>query len=663
MKKHNFYAGPSILSEYTIKNTAAAVENFAGMGLSLLEISHRSKEFVAVNDEARALIKELLDIPAGYEVVFLGGGASMQFCMVPYNLLNKKASYLDTGTWSSKAIKEAKLFGEVEVVASSKDKNYTYIPKDYTIADDADYFHITTNNTIYGTETRKDPDVKQRLVADMSSDIFSRPIDVSKYDIIYAGAQKNLAPAGVTLAIVRVDALGHVERPIPTMLNYKTHVDKDSMFNTPPVLPIYAALQTLKWYKEQGGVAAMEKKDMENAAILYDEIDRNKLFRGTVAAEDRSIMNVCFVMNDEYKELEDEFSKFAAAAGMVGIKGHRSVGGFRASLYNAMPKSSVEALVACMKDLKTALIMAKILVATDKPFAAIAVKGIREVVEGAGDELILLEKYGEKAKLLEAVKDVDAIIIRSDVIDAEVLDAAKQLKIVVRAGAGYDNVDLAAATAHNVCVMNTPGQNSNAVAELAFGMMVMAVRNFYNGTSGTELKGKKLGIHAYGNVGRNVARIAKGFGMEIYAFDAFCPASAIEADGVKPVASPEELYATCDIVSLHIPATAETKNSINYALVGKMPKGGLLVNTARKEVINEAELIKLMEERADLKYVTDIMPVANEEFAAKFAGRYFSTPKKMGAQTAEANINAGIAAAKQIEGFLKEGCEKFRVNK
>ena len=305
--------------------------------------------------------------------------------------------------------------------------------------------------------------------------------------------------------------------------------------------------------------------------------------------------------------------------------------------------------------------MAKILVATDKPFAAIAVKGIREVVEGAGDELILLEKYGEKAKLLEAVKDVDAIIIRSDVIDAEVLDAAKQLKIVVRAGAGYDNVDLAAATAHNVCVMNTPGQNSNAVAELAFGMMVMAVRNFYNGTSGTELKGKKLGIHAYGNVGRNVARIAKGFG--IYAFDAFCPASAIEADGVKPVASPEELYATCDIVSLHIPATAETKNSINYALVGKMPKGGLLVNTARKEVINEAELIKLMEERADLKYVTDIMPVANEEFAAKFAGRYFSTPKKMGAQTAEANINAGIAAAKQIEGFLKEGCEKFRVNK
>jgi D-3-phosphoglycerate dehydrogenase len=307
--------------------------------------------------------------------------------------------------------------------------------------------------------------------------------------------------------------------------------------------------------------------------------------------------------------------------------------------------------------------MAKILVATDKPFAAIAVNGIREVVEGAGDELILLEKYGEKANLIEAVKDVDAIIIRSDVIDAEVLDAAKELKIVVRAGAGYDNVDLAAATAHNVCVMNTPGQNSNAVAELAFGMMVMAVRNFYNGTSGKELKGKKLGIHAYGNVGRNVARIAKGFGMEIYAYDAFCPADLIEADGVKPVASVEELYTTCDVISLHIPATAETKNSINYELVNKMPKGGLLVNTARKEVINEAELIKLMEERADLKYVTDIMPVANEEFATKFAGRYFSTPKKMGAQTAEANINAGIAAAKQIEGFLKEGCERFRVNK
>ena len=245
----------------------------------------------------------------------------------------------------------------------------------------------------------------------------------------------------------------------------------------------------------------------------------------------------------------------------------------------------------------------------------------------------------------------------------ENVDAAKELKIVVRAGAGYDNVDLEAATAHNVCVMNTPGQNSNAVAELAFGLMVMAVRNMYNGTSGTELMGKKLGIHAYGNVGRNVARIAKGFGMEIYAFDAFCPKEVIEKDGVKAVGSAEELYSTCDVVSLHIPATAETKNSINYALVNKMPKGGLLVNTARKEVINEAELIQLMEERTDLKYMTDIMPAANETFAAKFAGRYFSTPKKMGAQTAEANINAGIAAAKQIVGFLKDGCEKFRVNR
>lgn len=305
----------------------------------------------------------------------------------------------------------------------------------------------------------------------------------------------------------------------------------------------------------------------------------------------------------------------------------------------------------------------KILVATDKPFAKVAVDGICKEIETAGYELALLEKYGEKSKLLDAVKDADAIIIRSDIIDAEVLEAAKQLKIVVRAGAGYDNVDLDAATAHNVCVMNTPGQNSNAVAELAFGMMVMAVRNMYNGTSGTELKGKKLGIHAYGNVGRNVARIAKGFGMDIYAYDAFCPKAVIEQDGVRAMDSAEELYSTCDVVSLHIPATPETKNSINYALVSRMPKNGLLVNTARKEVINEAELIKLMEERTDLKYVTDIMPAANDEFAAKFAGRYFSTPKKMGAQTAEANINAGIAAAKQIVGFLKDGCEKFRVNK
>ena len=350
MKKHNFYAGPSILSQYTIKNTADAVLDFAGTGLSLLEISHRSKEFSAVMDEARALVKELLDVPAGYDVVYLGGGASLQFCMVPFNLLKKKAAYLETGTWAVNAIKEAKLFGEVDVVASSKEANFTYIPKDYTVPEDADYFHITTNNTIFGTEMRQDPDVKVPLVADMSSDIFSRPVDVSKYDIIYAGAQKNLAPAGVTIAIVREEALGHVDRAIPTMLDYRTHIKKGSMFNTPPCLPVFAALQTLKFYKELGGVKVLEKMNIEKAALLYDEIDRNKLFRGTVVPEDRSIMNVCFVMNDEYKELEEEFAKFAAEQGMVGIKGHRSVGGFRASLYNALPKSSVEALIATMQE-------------------------------------------------------------------------------------------------------------------------------------------------------------------------------------------------------------------------------------------------------------------------------------------------------------------------
>ena len=309
------------------------------------------------------------------------------------------------------------------------------------------------------------------------------------------------------------------------------------------------------------------------------------------------------------------------------------------------------------------LLHMKVLIATEKPFAKVAVDGIRKEIEAAGYELVLLEKYTEKSQLLDAVKDVNAIIIRSDIVDKEVLDAAKELKIVVRAGAGYDNVDLAEATAHDVCVMNTPGQNSNAVAELAFGMMIMAVRNFYNGKAGTELMGKKLGIHAYGNVGRNVARIAKGIGMDIYAYDAFCPKEAIKSDGVTPVDSAEELYKTCDVVSLHIPATPETRKSINYDMVNLMPKNGLLVNTARKEVIDEEGLLKLMEERQDLKYVTDIMPDMNEEFAAKCAGRYFSTPKKMGAQTAEANINAGIAAAKQIVAYFKDGCEKFRVNK
>lgn len=303
----------------------------------------------------------------------------------------------------------------------------------------------------------------------------------------------------------------------------------------------------------------------------------------------------------------------------------------------------------------------KVLVATEKPFASAAVEGIRKEVEEAGNELVLLEKYTEKAQLLDAVKDADALIIRSDKVDAEVLDAARQLKIVVRAGAGYDNIDLAAATAHNVVAENTPGQNSNAVAELVFGMLVYAVRNFYNGKAGNELLGKKLGILAFGNVGRNVARIAKGFGMDVYAYDAFCPKDVIEAAGVHAVDSQDALFENCDVISLHIPATPETKQSINHALVNKMSKGGILVNTARKEVINEPELLKLMSERDDLKFITDIKPDADADFA-KFEGRYFSTPKKMGAQTAEANINAGIAAAKQINAFFKDGCTKFKVN-
>ncbi len=354
MKKHNFYAGPSILPQYTIDNVVEGVKNFAGTGLSVLEISHRSKEFIAVVDEATALFKELLDIPAGYHVLFLGGGASLQFAMIPMNLFVKKAAYLNTGEWASKALKEAKMYGETVEVASSKDKNFNYIPKNFTVPSDADYFHITTNNTIYGTEIRKDLSVSVPLIADMSSDIFSRQIDVSKYSIIYGGAQKNLAPAGVTFAIVKEDVLGKVTRPIPTMMNYKTHIEKESMFNTPPVLPIFAALQTLKWLKGLGGVKVMEKMNVEKAKMLYDEIDRNKLFVPTIAdPDDRSFMNICFVMKEEYKELEAGFSDFAKTKGMVGIAGHRSVGGFRASTYNALPKESVVALIDAMKEFES----------------------------------------------------------------------------------------------------------------------------------------------------------------------------------------------------------------------------------------------------------------------------------------------------------------------
>jgi len=351
MKKHNFYAGPSILPEYTLQNTIEAIQNFADTGLSVMEISHRSKEFVAVMEEAQQLFKELLKIPEGYSVVFLGGGASLQFAMIPFNLLNKKAAYLNTGEWAKKAIKEAKLFGDTDVVASSEDKTFNYIPKGYTIPKDADYFHITTNNTIYGTEIKYDIDSPVPLVADMSSDIFSRPVDVSKYAMIYGGAQKNLAPAGVTFVIIRDDILGKVDRQIPTMLKYQTHIDKESMFNTPPVLPIFAALQTLKWLKNLGGVEAIHKINVRKADLLYNEIDRNPIFRATIVApEDRSLMNICFVMSQGYESLEKDFLDYAASKGMVGLKGHRSVGGFRASTYNALPAESVEELVKAMQE-------------------------------------------------------------------------------------------------------------------------------------------------------------------------------------------------------------------------------------------------------------------------------------------------------------------------
>ena len=350
MKKHNFSAGPSILPREVIEETAKAILDFNGSGLSVLEVSHRGKDFQAVMDEAVALFKEILNIPEGYSVLFLGGGASMQFCMVPYNFLEKKAAYLNTGVWAKKAMKEAKGFGEVVEVASSADANYTFIPKDFTIPADADYFHVTTNNTIYGTELKGVLDSPIPMVADMSSDIFSRPVDVSKYICIYGGAQKNLAPSGVTFVIVKDDAVGKVSRYIPSMLNYKTHIDGGSMFNTPPVLPIYSAMQTLRWIKAQGGVKEMDRRATEKADMLYAEIDRNKMFVGTAAKEDRSRMNICFVMAPEYKDLEADFLKFATDKGMSGIKGHRSVGGFRASCYNAMPKESVQALIDCMQE-------------------------------------------------------------------------------------------------------------------------------------------------------------------------------------------------------------------------------------------------------------------------------------------------------------------------
>lgn len=349
-KVHVFNAGPCILPEQAIDNALMALKNFKETGISVLSVSHRSKEWEAVMNECRSLWKELMHIPDTHEVLFLGGGASLQFLYAAMNFLEKKAGYLDTGVWAKKALKEAKGIGEACAIAGSADKNYSYIPKGYEIPKDLDYFHITTNNTIYGTEIKEDMDCPVPLIADMSSDIMSRPVDVSKYALIYGGAQKNVGPAGVAFAIVKKDALGKVSRYIPTMLDYRTHIDKDSMFNTPPVFPIFMMNETLKWLKSIGGVEAVWKMNKEKSEILYNEIDRNSLFTGTAAVEDRSIMNVCFVMSQGYENLQDEFMAFAKERGMVGIKGHRSVGGFRASIYNACPKESVEALVACMKD-------------------------------------------------------------------------------------------------------------------------------------------------------------------------------------------------------------------------------------------------------------------------------------------------------------------------
>lgn len=350
MKKYNFNPGPSTLPEVTIEETAKAIKDIYGTGLSLLEISHRSKEFESILAETIALFKEMLNIPEGYSVIFLGGGASLQFCMIPFNLMNKKAAYINTGTWASKALKEAKAFGEVVEVASSKDANYNFIPKDFTVPADADYFHITTNNTIFGTQWHKDLDVNVPLVADASSDILSRKMDVSKYALIYGGAQKNLGPAGVTFVIIKDSILGKVNRHIPTMLNYKEHIDNGSMYNTPPVVAVFACLQTLKWLKGLGGVEVIEKMNIEKANLLYNEIDSNPCFEGTAAKEDRSLMNVCFVMSDKYKDTEKEFLDFVTARGLVNLKGHRSVGGFRASIYNAMPKEGVQALVNAMQE-------------------------------------------------------------------------------------------------------------------------------------------------------------------------------------------------------------------------------------------------------------------------------------------------------------------------
>ena len=347
---YNFNAGPCILPKEAIKTGIDALQDFNNSGMSIVEISHRSKDWEAVMNECRALWKELLHIPDNYEVLFLGGGASLQFCMVPMNLLNRKAAYLETGVWAKKAIKEAKAFGEVVTVASSAESTFNHIPKDFNIPADADYFHITTNNTIYGTEIHTDMDSPVPLVADMSSDIMSRPVNVSKYALIYGGAQKNVGPAGVTFVIIRKDILGKVSRHIPSMLNYQIHIEGESMFNTPPVFPIFIMTQTLKWPKKLGGVEAIRKINREKADLLYGEIDRNPLFKGTAAKEDRSVMNVCFVMAPGYESLEAGFMDFAKSRGMVGIKGHRSVGGFRASIYNACPKENVQALVNCMQE-------------------------------------------------------------------------------------------------------------------------------------------------------------------------------------------------------------------------------------------------------------------------------------------------------------------------
>ena len=661
---YNFSAGPAVLPEEVLKEVADEMMDYNGTGMSVMEMSHRSAAFQEIIDTAEKDLRELMNIPDNYKVLFLQGGASQQFAMIPMNLMkNKVADYIVTGQWAKKAYQEAQKYGKANKIASSEDKTFSYIPdcSDLPISPDADYVYICENNTIYGTKFKELPNTKGKtLVADVSSCFLSEPVDVSKYGIIYGGVQKNIGPAGMVIAIIREDLITEDVLPgTPTMLTYKTHADAGSLYNTPNAYCIYVCGKVFKWLKKMGGLEEMKKRNEEKAKILYDFLDSSKLFHGTVVPKDRSLMNVPFVTGD--KDMDAKFVKEAKAAGLVNLKGHRTVGGMRASIYNAMPKEGVEALVAFMKKIRGG----ECIMFQYKCLNPISQTG--------------LGLFGEEYKQTEDLNNADAVLVRSAKMHD--MELPEHVKVIARAGAGVNNIPVDACAEKGIVVFNTPGANANGVKELVLAGMLLASRDIVGGIewvaheedkehidklaekqkkqfAGCEISGKKLGIIGLGAIGAMVANSATHLGMEVYGYDPFISIDAAWnlSRTIKHSKSLDEIYSQCDYITIHVPLTDNTRKMIDKEAFTKMKEGVVLLNFARDLLVDEEALIEALDSGKVKKYVTDF---ANPLVAGRPG--ILVTPH-LGASTAESEENCAVMAVKEVRDFLENGNIKNSVN-